>query len=399
MASGIVSAVPTVGRSAAASAATQSMAELGIASIIGAGCVEREFLTPATIKALSKATFSILLPMFLGTSIIQSVTKYGLKRSSLAVPLLAIVESTCLFLASKLILLPLAGIDADSDDGRATTVCCSFGNSGVVPLIFCESLFRQSANSDYVAQSTAFVSLFLIGWSPYFWSFGRSVLIPDRSGSNTKSGTEKLADLAKQALPPPVVGVFVGLFIATTPLCRLFLSPPNSDSKAPLSIIFNSIANFGRAASPLSLLILVSSLAVGAGIGNHITNNDDDASKQVAGRGDDETDGTTETKLLTKWAVVSITRFLFSPALMYGLLLLAERMGAIGGVDDNPMLLFILILEATMPPAQNSVTMLQVADRGDDAASMAMFLFSVYLTSMIPVVIVLTFALQNFKLA
>ena len=399
MASGIVSAVPTVGRSAAASAATQSMAELGIASIIGAGCVEREFLTPATIKALSKATFSILLPMFLGTSIIQSVTKYGLKRSSLAVPLLAIVESTCLFLASKLILLPLAGIDADSDDGRATTVCCSFGNSGVVPLIFCESLFRQSANSDYVAQSTAFVSLFLIGWSPYFWSFGRSVLIPDRSGSNTKSGTEKLADLAKQALPPPVVGVFVGLFIATTPLCRLFLSPSNSDSKAPLSIIFNSIAHFGRAASPLSLLILVSSLAVGAGIGNHITNNDDDASKQVAGRGDDETDGTTETKLLTKWAVVSITRFLFSPALMYGLLHLAERMGAIGGVDDNPMLLFILILEATMPPAQNSVTMLQVADRGDDAASMAMFLFSVYLTSMIPVVIVLTFALQNFKLA
>ena len=74
-------------------------------------------------------------------------------------------------------------------------------------------------------------------------------------------------------------------------------------------------------------------------------------------------------------------------------------MGAIGGVDDNPMLWFVLILEATMPPAQNSVTMLQVADRGDDAASMAMFLFSVYLTSMIPVVIVLTFALQKFKLA
>jgi hypothetical protein len=165
LSSGIASAVPSVGRSAAASAATQSMAELGIASIIGAGCVQREFLPPATIKALSKATFAILLPMFLCTSIIQSVSKYGLKRSSLAVPLLAIVQSTCLFLASKLILLPLAGIDADSDDGRATTVCCSFGNSGVVPLIFCESLFRQSANSDYVAQSTAFVSLFLIGWS------------------------------------------------------------------------------------------------------------------------------------------------------------------------------------------------------------------------------------------
>ena len=306
--SGIAGAVPSVGRSAATSAATQSMAELGIASILGAGFVQQGHLEPTIISALSKATFSILLPMFLCTSIIQSVTKYGLNKSSLAVPLLAIVQSTCLFLASKFILLPLASIDAESDEGRATTVCCSFGNSGVVPLIFCESLFRHSANSDYVAQSTAFVSLFLIGWSPFFWSFGRSVLIPDRSkSSETKSSAAKLMDLAKRALPPPVVGVFVGLFIATTPLCRLFLSPPDSEAKAPLSIVFNSVANFGRAASPLSLLILVSSLAIGAGIGKGNTN--EDASTEKGGQG-------AGANFLTKWAVVSITRFLLSPALM-----------------------------------------------------------------------------------
>ena len=388
--SGIAGAVPSVGRSAATSAATQSMAELGIASIVGAGFVQQGHLEPTTISALSKATFSILLPMFLCTSIIQSVTKYGLKKSSLAVPLLAIVQSTCLFLVSKLILLPLASIDAESDEGRATTVCCSFGNSGVVPLIFCESLFRHSANLDYVAQSTAFVSLFLIGWSPFFWSFGRSVLIPDRSNSSkTKSSAAKLMDLAKRALPPPVVGVFVGLFIATTPLCRLFLSPPDSEAKAPLSIVFNSVANFGRAASPLSLLILVSSLAIGAGIGKGNTN--EDASTEKGGQG-------AGVNFLTKWAVVSITRFLLSPALMYGLLHLAERIGAISGIDDNPMLWFVLILEAAMPPAQNSVTMLQVADRGDDAASLAMFLFSVYLTSIVPTTIALTIALQKFKL-
>lgn len=196
-------------------------------------------------------------------------------------------------------------------------------------------------------------------------------------------------DLAKRALPPPVVGVFVGLFIATTPLCRLFLSPPDSEAKAPLSIVFNSVANFGRAASPLSLLILVSSLAIGAGIGKGNTN--EDASTEKGGQG-------AGANFLTKWAVVSITRFLLSPALMYGLLHLAERIGAISGIDDNPMLWFVLILEAAMPCAQNSVTMLQVADRGDDAASLAMFLFSVYLTSMVPTTIVLTLALQKFKL-
>uniref|UniRef100_A0A7S4W0L2 Auxin efflux carrier n=1 Tax=Ditylum brightwellii TaxID=49249 RepID=A0A7S4W0L2_9STRA len=388
----VTSGIPSVGRSAAASAATQSIAELGVASLLGAGCVQQEILTPPMIKSLSKVTVSILLPFFLCTSIIKSVSKYGLSKSQLAVPLLGIIQCSVLYIVTTQLTFPMLGIDNDTDDGRCTAVCCSFGNSGVIPLIFAESLFRQSANADYVDQATAFVSLYLVGWSPFFWSFGRSILIrSDTKANGTISFKEKLMVTFKSALPPPVKGVFIGLLIATTPLCRLFLRSSDGNERVPLAVIFNSVANFGRAASPLSLLILVSSLAVGAGVGNYSTISQKE-SKQTC-------DDKDSVPLLKRWAVVSITRFLLSPAVMYGLLSVAKWIDLIGNSNENPMLWFILILEATMPPAQNSVTMLQVADRGEDAALMAMFLFSVYATSMIPVVLVLTLALGKFNLA
>jgi hypothetical protein len=48
------------------------------------------------------------------------------------------------------------------------------------------------------------------------------------------------------------------------------------------------------------------------------------------------------------------------------------------------MLWFVCILQAIMPPAQNSVVLLQVAGRSDEASQMAKFLFSIYATSMLP---------------
>mmetsp|Transcript_2690 Transcript_2690/g.5664 ORF Transcript_2690/g.5664 Transcript_2690/m.5664 type:complete len:377 (-) Transcript_2690:61-1191(-) len=376
------------------------MAELGVAGVLGAGYVQQGFLTPPTIKALSRATFSILLPMFLCTSIITSVNKYGLSRSQLAVPILAIIQSLVLYTVTTQITLPLFGIDDQSDDGRGATVCCSFGNSGVIPLIFCESLFRRSTAADNVAKSTAFVSLFLVGWSPFFWSFGREVLLSNaNSGCSVDDNTAGLLATVKRAFPPPVIGVFIGLFIATTPLCSLFTTTSaDTAEKAPLAVIFDSVSNFGRAASPLSLLILVASLAVGAGVGT-CSKQKMQSSIQQSKEVHVETRNNPNISFLTKWSFVSLTRVFLSPALMYGLLNLSARTGIIGDADADPMLWFVLILEASMPPAQNSVTMYQVADKGEEAGEMAKFLFAVYATCMLPIVLVLTWALEKFGLA
>ena len=396
--SGLASTIrsPIAGNSGASSAAGRATCEMLVSSAVGIGAIDRGLLTAPMVKALSSTAFSILLPMFLGTSIIKTVTTYGLSRSSLAVPLLAIVHSSLLFALTTRIAFPLLRIDADSDDARGSAICSSFCNSSVVPLIFCESLFRDSmaeGGADKLAQSTAYVSLFLVGWSPFFWSFGRSVLIG--SGGETAevdaSWRGKVLSSVKTALPPPVVGVLVGMVVATTPLRRLFVS--TEEHEAPLAVVYNTAQNFGRAASPLSLLVLVSSLALGAGFGG------EGGAEAPAPKVSAKYEDAGEVPFLTRWSLVSLTRFIVSPAVMYGLLCTAARNGVIGTSEKLPMLWFVCMLEACMPPAQNLVVMLQVADKMRKAGEMAAFLFSIYATSMLPIVIILSIALEKFGLA
>jgi len=379
LSTGIQAALPGGSTAAAFRAAGLAMAELGIAGGIGAATVKTEMITQDTVRALSKTTFSILLPMFLGTSMIK--TAGSLTQSSLAVPFLAILNSFCLYLVSKYVLLPAFQFDPDTDAGRATTVCCSWGNSGVVPLIFGEALFRSQPS--LLADCYAQVSLYLVGWSPFFWSFGRSVLIgnddKDTNSSSNSGLSTKLRGL-KRLFPPPVMGVFLGLITALTPLRGLFVG--SDTAKAPLAVVYNSFQNLGRAANPLALLVLTSSLALGA---------------SSSGTSTDETSEETSA-IVRRWACVSFARYILSPLFMVSLLKIAAKFGRIGSSQADPMLWFILLLQSCMPSAQNSVLMLQVADKGEEASAMAKFLFSVYFTAMLPVVLIVTLALQRLGL-
>ena len=82
----------------------------------------------------------------------------------MTMPVVAIVHCLALFFASKFVLLPLFGMDSDTVEGRATNVCCAFGNSGVVPLIFVEALFR-TREGDFLQKASSQVSMYLLGVS------------------------------------------------------------------------------------------------------------------------------------------------------------------------------------------------------------------------------------------
>eukprot|EP00534_Pseudo-nitzschia_fraudulenta_P006963 CAMPEP_0201187004 /NCGR_PEP_ID=MMETSP0851-20130426/132618_1 /ASSEMBLY_ACC=CAM_ASM_000631 /TAXON_ID=183588 /ORGANISM="Pseudo-nitzschia fraudulenta, Strain WWA7" /LENGTH=485 /DNA_ID=CAMNT_0047472411 /DNA_START=21 /DNA_END=1478 /DNA_ORIENTATION=- len=430
-----VSTAASVLTNPAVNAATRASLELVVSSAVGIASIDRGLLNTAIIKALSQTTFKILLPLFLGTSIVKTITKYGLTKSSLAVPALAAIQSFVLYVVTIRLLYPLflSEEERDSDDARGTAVCASFGNAGVVPLIFCDSLFRAtSLSSDNLALSTGFVSMFLVGWSPFFWSFGRSVLLDSSSSSGGGGGVEsknrrkrigaattttrkeEIFDSIKIMLPPPVLGVLVGIVVATIPILRtLFVggtgvgelsSTTATTTPALLGVVFDTAQNFGKAASPLSLLVLVSSLALGAGFGNKGLPSAPPAKKTGRGR-----DSTTTISFPKRWGIVSLSRFIVSPLLMLGLLkaassprvflgALGEDKGLIGTSLEQPMLWFVCLLESCMPPAQNQVMMLQVANEMKQANEMATFLFSVYATSMIPLTVVISIALDNFKL-
>jgi len=361
-------------------AAGQAMAELFTAGVIGSSCVNLDILDSPSVRALSKTTFSILLPMFLCTSIMKTVSLQGLNKSSLIVPILAITHCFFTYHISST-LLPFIGVDCKTVEGKATVTCCTFGNSGVLPVIFAEALFRH-ADASLLQEATSIISLYLLGWSPYFWSFGRSKLL----GSDGSSGITLM-----NVCPPPVIGIFTGLSVSLVgPLQRLFVRLPGK-RKAPLAVIYNTIQNLGRAASPLALLVLTASLALG---------NSSEAAKYLRSTHVIEKDKIRPvlSSPTRRFLGVSVTRFVISPLLMVMLLQVSFRLGLITSIDSNPMLWFILILEASMPPAQNSVLMLHAENKSVEATQLAKFLFRVYFAAMIPVVLITSFLLHICKI-
>ena len=201
----------------------------------------------------------------------------------------------------------------------------------------------------------------------------------DASSESSNSFRTILCGL-KRLFPPPVMGVFLGLITALTPLRGFFLA--SGSAKAPLAVVYNSFQNLGRAANPLALLVLTSSLALGV-VGEYDTTSADPDDKS---------------NIIRRWACVSVARYILSPFFMVSLLKVAARFGRIGSSQADPMLWFVLILQSCMPSAQNSVLMLQVSDKGKEASSLAKFLFSVYLTAMLPVVLIVSLALQKLGL-
>lgn len=319
----------------------------------------------------------------------KTVKQYGLGATSLAMPIIAVVHCLTLYFISNNILLPLFEIDTESVEGRATSVCCSFGNSGVVPLIFAETLFRDQGG-DLLQKASSQISLFLLGWSPLFWSFGRNALLGGLANKSLQDDEKEMPTLFekiqswKRLFPPPVVGVFIGLILSIPFLRNLFMSYSHEGIKkiAPLQVVFNCCQNLGRACSPLALLVLTSSLALGNT--KPVT-----ATKQSSQKVD-------EIPFLKRWCCVSLARFVLSPCLMIALLTILEKKNLIGSIrSQDAMSWFILILQASMPPAQNSVLMLQVSEQTDEASRLTKFLFSIYATSMIPVVLVSTILLEK----
>ena len=213
------------------------------------------------------------------------------------------------------------------------------------------------------------------------------------------------------------------MILATIPcLQALFLQASSSSTPTAtpiLGVVFDTAVNFGKAASPLSLLVLVSSLALGAGFGTQHRPPSppplvEIGSTTTAAPTTDVAPPATDTATVSpdaipfwkRWMIVSVMRFVVSPIVMYGLLqfVASPHLGWIEHYKSTKsslytqMVWFVCILESCMPPAQNQVTLLHVANKTDKANEMATFLFFVYATAMVPLVLILSSALHQFQL-
>ena len=123
-------------------ASVGAVKQLFITTALGAATVLSGAIEPASISALSKIVYNLFLPSFLFCSVIKTVTTYGVSPQLLLMPLFATLQISVGLLVSRFVVLPLLRINPKSDRGRELTLCTSFHNPGVLPLLFFDALFR-----------------------------------------------------------------------------------------------------------------------------------------------------------------------------------------------------------------------------------------------------------------
>jgi len=150
-------------------AAIGAVTQLVVTTLVGASTVASGLITKQQISALSgesirhwsnsctptptptsiaNATsrsgvvYNVFLPCFLFTSVIKTVTVYGVSPSLLAMPLAAFIQIGLGMLLATKVVLPLTRLDKQSENGRELNLCTTFGNPAVLPLLFFDALFR-----------------------------------------------------------------------------------------------------------------------------------------------------------------------------------------------------------------------------------------------------------------
>ena len=350
-------------------------------------------LDASAVSALSRLTYWVFQPCFLlysvGKTLYQASTGGGGLPGNFLVlmPLAAVLQIGLGALAGSVI-TGTAGLQ--EDEARDVRMCTTFANSGPLPLIFADALF---AGSTLQAEVAACVSFYLLVWSPLFWSLGRVVLgtyadDADAAGKDV-SAVSKMVQQVKKILSPPVIGSILGVIVGGVPvLQRAFFG---GGIATPLT---GALQTLGTAYLPAAILVLAGSL-VGAKPAATVTAT---ATPAVVATGTNGAAAVVRTAPSLK-AIVAIfmSRFLLAPLLSLGLLQSFVSAGLLGpaGTRARAVVSFVLLMEGCMPPAQNSVIMLQLEGLKERASTMAKLLTLMYSLAVIPVTFLLSACLAT----
>ena len=231
----------------------------------------------------------------------------------------------------------------------------AFNNSGYIPIaliLAITSIFPVFMNDPQAGnKAVGFVAIYLIVYSPVFWTVGYSLI----------SG-KKLSDITLRKLfPPPVVGLLAGLCVGMIlPLKYLFCSPEGF-----LHPLYRATGIIGEATVPSVLILLGACLAVGS-------------VRSVVNK-------------RTIFSVILIKLIIF-PIIAILYVLLLRHLGAL---PANMLASIVLVLEAGSPPANNLIVMASVANP-DIEDGMATIIFWTYLASILTLTLTIVAAMWIF---
>eukprot|EP00597_Dinobryon_sp_UTEXLB2267_P003516 CAMPEP_0170074776 /NCGR_PEP_ID=MMETSP0019_2-20121128/12026_1 /TAXON_ID=98059 /ORGANISM="Dinobryon sp., Strain UTEXLB2267" /LENGTH=296 /DNA_ID=CAMNT_0010285309 /DNA_START=407 /DNA_END=1297 /DNA_ORIENTATION=+ len=261
----------------------------------------------------------------------------------------------------------------DSDDAKQLLACTTFGNSGPLPIVFTDAIFRAHSDSTLLKKGIAYISLYLLGWSPMFWILGPSILEDAATSSSTLTPKEKRKQLLTRIFNPPVLASIFGLlFGAVKHLSQLCVV-----AGSPFHSIFEAAGSLGNAYLPCVLLILSGSLTASASTSSPIESSTPPSNvlealiKKV-----EENRG-----FATQVFFVYLSKFVLMPSISFLLIdLLRHHVPIISTIfRRDPMLLYVLLIETCMPSAQNLTVILQLQGKKKAATRLARVLMVIYL--------------------
>jgi len=343
-------------------------------------------LDTAAISALSRLTYWVFQPAFLLCSVTKTFAMAAATSSSNAVPGLTLS-------GSQLSVMPLVAMfqigtgammgkfvtrkQTDKQQAGIVSMCTTFGNSGPLPLLFADALFARS-NPAIQSQVAACISFYLLAWSPFFWSFGKLILGTSDKAliGQDNSSMAKFSRQAKQFLSPPVIGSIGGIIIGATPVLR------NAFLTGWAYPMFSAMQTLGTAYLPAALLVLAGSLA------------SKKEKKEVTESASTEAEapGLSVKSIFT----IAFSRFLLAPCWALFSLWGLGRLNLLGEASSQAraILSFVILMQGCMPPAQNSVILLQLVGFTKAAQSMAKTLTVLYGLAVLPVTLLLSACLS-----
>lgn len=370
---------------AAFKTSTNAVLRLVSSCSLGLFAASQGLLDQSSLSTLSRLIFAFFQPALLFTNVATTLATPSSHGASLAVlPVFALLQILFGSLYGKG-LASFLRLEPTSDEGKELAVCCAFANSGPLPLLFADAFLRlHPTDPTLYPRAVAYISFYLVAWSPLFWTIGATILgavktqpaysslpssssLPPSPPPTPSSTIRKVFShpLCQKAISPPTLGCLFGAIVGVTPVLRsLFFGPA-----APLASLFDALRTMGSAYLPTVLLVLAGSLAKGF-----------------------ETLSLKDTALFKRTAAICVARFVLMPLTALALLRVGTAAALIPSSDK--LLAFILLLQACMPCAQNTVVILQLQKRPAAAASMATLVSLTYILAVIPMGFLLSAVLQ-----
>ena len=363
--------VAVTASAAQASSAVTSSAIKAVLKLIGTCGIgvyagKQGILDKTALSVLSKLVFNIFQPCLLFCNVASTVASAKKNAAVWILPFAAALQIFIGYLVGKVVTTIIYGNKASTEEKRQTLTCTTFSNSGPLPFVFVDALLRTHPDPTMVGRANAYISLYLLGWSPLFWIVAPAIL-SDPSSTDGKSPEDKRKELITRIFSPPVVGSLMGLLVGSVPFTRQILISP----AGALNWFFSAMSTLGAAYLPAVLLVLAGSLTPAR-----------DAAEEAAEQAKSPAVRNAESRaFFTQISSIYAARYALMPLVGFFLVATIRRFAPsidrIFGAD--PLLVFILLLEACMPSAQNSTVILQLQNKKTAAARMARVLMLVYI--------------------